>query len=315
MSGDLAGAFALNHTTMLAAAGACAVVVAGMASLLLLAQWRTTVRLRARIRLIRGEPTTARAPRLSPLTALAAFGMAVMRSGLLSPATLKELQGSLAELQIDEVRGLGLLVGGKLALALVLPVLTWFAMASSLEAPFSTLLPAMAAVAGLLLPDMLIRRMRKAQVKQMERGVPDALDMMVICAQAGIGLEPALERVAHEITHAHPALGCELSRTLADMQIAVEADAALMALGTRTGLTSLKRVTSTLVQTLQYGTPLSESLRQLSADARQEMLTRVEERAARLPVLLTMPMIGFILPCVFIVVGGPAVIQLLRALK
>jgi tight adherence protein C len=305
----------MTHAAWLALAGAGGVAVAGMASLLLLAQWRSAVRLRARVRLLRGEAAAPRRPHLSPLSALAAFGMAVMRSGLLSQATLKQLQGSLAVLQMDEARGLGLLIGGKLVLVVLLPALTWLGFAQDLQPPLSTLLPAVAAVAGLLLPDMLIRRMRKTQLAQMERGVPDALDMLVICAQAGIGLEPALERVAHEILHAHPVLGRELARTLGEMQIAVEADAALLALGTRTGLTSLRRVTSTLVQTLQYGTPLSEALRQLSADARQEMLTAVEERAARLPVLLTMPMIGFILPCVFVVVGGPAVIQLARALK
>ncbi len=86
-------------------------------------------------------------------------------------------------------------------------------------------------------------------------------------------------------------------------------------MGTRTGLESLKRLGATLVQTLQYGTPLSQALRTLSAEMRTEMLTRFEERAARLPVLLTVPMIVFILPTVFAVVGGPAVLKVMASLR
>ena len=90
---------------------------------------------------------------------------------------------------------------------------------------------------------------------------------------------------------------------------------ALTNLGTRTGLDCLKRLGSTLIQTMQYGTPLSAALRVLAAELRQETLTKFEERAARLPVLLTLPMILFILPCVFLVVGGPAVIQVVNVMK
>ena len=143
--------------------------------------------------------------------------------------------------------------------------------------------------------------------------MPDALDMLVICAQAGLGLEPAMRRVSVEIVHAHPEIARELTQTTNELRISVDSHRALTNLGARTGLDSLRRVTSTLAQTLQYGTPLTEALRTLSAEMRQWMLTRFEERAARLPVLLTMPMILFIFPCVFIVIGGPAVLQLMKA--
>ena len=90
--------------------------------------------------------------------------------------------------------------------------------------------------------------------------------------------------------------------------------AAILNMGARTGLESLKRLGATLVQTMQYGTPLSQALRTLSAEMRTEMLTRFEERAARLPVLLTVPMIVFILPTVFAVVGGPAMLRVMASL-
>ena len=88
---------------------------------------------------------------------------------------------------------------------------------------------------------------------------------------------------------------------------------ALLNLGNRTGVESFKRFSSTLVQTIQYGTPVSEALRQLSTELREEMLTKFEERAARLPVLITMPMIIFILPCVFIIAAGPAMMAISKA--
>jgi tight adherence protein C len=87
---------------------------------------------------------------------------------------------------------------------------------------------------------------------------------------------------------------------------------ALTNLGKRTGLNGLKRLGATLIQTIQYGTALSDALRILSAEMRQEALTRFEEKAARLPVMLTLPTVGFILPCVFMIGGGPAIIQVMK---
>jgi tight adherence protein C len=122
-----------------------------------------------------------------------------------------------------------------------------------------------------------------------------------------------MQRVAAEIWYAHPAVARELNQTVTEMQIAVNGAQALTGLGTRTGLSSLKRVATTLIQSTQYGTPLSEALRSLAAEMRQEALTRYEEKAARLPVMLTIPMIIFVLPCVFIVVGGPAALHIGKA--
>jgi len=103
--------------------------------------------------------------------------------------------------------------------------------------------------------------------------------------------------------------------TANELQFIADSRVALTNLGNRTGLDSLKRLTGTLIQTMQYGTPLSEALRAMAGEMRAETLTRYEARAARLPVLLTLPMIMFIMPCVFIVVGGPAVIMLIKAFQ
>jgi tight adherence protein C len=147
----------------------------------------------------------------------------------------------------------------------------------------------------------------------LEAGIADALDMLVICSQAGLGLEPALERVGREISFAHPAVAQELAQTSQDMRVNADRRLALTNLGKRTGLESLRRLSGTLVQTMQYGTPLSDALRALAAEHRQETLNRFETKAGRLSVMLTLPMIAFILPCLFMVVGGPAIVQVLHA--
>jgi tight adherence protein C len=134
----------------------------------------------------------------------------------------------------------------------------------------------------------------------------------VICAQAGLGLGPAIIRVAAEMQNSYREIAAELEKTANELQVMSDSRIAILNLGTRTGLDSLKRLSTTLAQTLQYGTPLSDALRVLSAEMRQEMLTRFEARAARLPVLLTMPTVIFIMPCVFLIAGGPAMIQLMR---
>jgi tight adherence protein C len=152
-------------------------------------------------------------------------------------------------------------------------------------------------------------------VKKVEASLPDALDMLLICTQAGLPLEPALGRVSQEIRTAHPQIAWEFEQTVNELQVNSDAKAALTNLGERTGLESVKRLTNTLVQTMQYGTPLGEALRALGGEMRTETLIRFEEKAARLPVLLTMPMVGFILPCIFIIVAGPAALRLMEAFK
>jgi tight adherence protein C len=168
---------------------------------------------------------------------------------------------------------------------------------------------AAAAIIGMLLPDYVVRRRRKRYLNGVQAGLADALDMMVICSEAGLGMESALSRVATEIGQAHPAVADELLQTVSELRVAADRRTAMLNMGLRTGLAGLKRLGATLIQTQQYGTPLSQALRTLSAELRQEMLVRFEERAARLPVLLTVPMIVFILPTVFIVVGGPAMLS------
>jgi tight adherence protein C len=175
--------------------------------------------------------------------------------------------------------------------------------------------PVAGLIVGILAPEMYANNKRQKFLEKVEAGVPDALDMMVICADAGLALEAGIARVAQEMLTLNPQLAAELIQTSREMQIGSDLRMAMDALGARTGLEILQRLATTLAQSLQYGTPLTAALRTLSAELRQEALVKFEERAGRLPTMMTIPMILFILPCVFFVVAGPAIINVMMTLK
>jgi tight adherence protein C len=246
----------------------------------------------------------------SPVDVIAKMGTALARSGLLPAATRSEFEQTLAQAGWRGGKGLGLFIGCKVIGMVLLPVLTYGAVGNGQVAPFTFYLCiAVSLVAGLLGPDFVLKQMRKAHLKKVEVGLPDALDMLVICAQAGLALENAIERVSVELASANAAVSAELAMCASELRIGSDRRTALMALGERTGLDTMKRFAGTLIQTMQFGTPLTHALRVLASEMRTDNLTKFEEKAAKLPVMLTFPMILFILPCIFIVVGGPAAVR------
>ena len=290
-----------------------------LSAILLLRVEQSSQRLTRRIAFVRvaaGTQDPERSPRSRGLlTWIAALGWTVARSGLLSRKTVSELELTLSAAGFRGPNGLGLFVGSKLLLFSGLPTLAWFSLGVlDLSGTVHLGGTAVAAIIGLLGPDYVVRSLRSSYLKRLDRGLPDALDMMVICSEAGLPLEPTISRVAQEIGHTYKAVADELQHTATELRLLSDRRAALLNMGARTGLDSLRRLGTTLVQTMQYGTPLSQALRSLSAEMRTEMLTRFEARAARLPVLLTVPMIIFILPTVFAVVGGPAMLKVLASL-
>jgi tight adherence protein C len=281
-----------------------------------LAQVRRARRVWQRLHGMRGTNRQAAGKTTGPmlLRGIAALGSAVARSGVLSSKTIGQLEQTLIASGMRLRNGIGLFIGTKLLLFIGLPGLLLLLLpGAGISTDTTRLAAGGGAVLGMLLPDMMLSRYRRGYLERVDRGVADALDMMVICAQAGIGLETAINRVATEIAVAHPEIGRELAATLQEMRISVDTTRAITNLGVRTGLSSLKRVSATLAQTLQFGTPLTDALRVLSAEMRREVLSKFEARAARLPVLLTLPMIMFIFPCIFIVIAGPAGIQIMKA--
>ena len=258
---------------------------------------------------VRGETAAS----TGAVGAVAKMGTALARSGLLPAATRSEFEQTLAQAGWRGSQGLGLFVGCKVLGMVLLPTFAFIGLRGTSVSPLTFYLVMLVAFAiGMLAPDFVLRQMRKRHLKRVEKGLPDALDMMVICAQAGLALEAAIERVAIEFAAANADVAQELAVCASEMRIGADRRSALQALGERTGLDSMKRFAATLIQTMQFGTPLTHALRVLASEMRTDNLTKYEEKAARLPVLLTFPMILFILPTVFIVVGGPAAVRVIE---
>ncbi len=299
------------NRVLLLQAGVAVLACAALGLALLLPRMRRAERLQGRIDTLRGigaRPQPERAP--WPQRLARGVGQAVLGSGLVKGETLTELQRTVVAAGFRGPRAVAVFIGAKVMLMGGLPVVALLLTAGQ-NPVLRNFLVAGAAVAGLVMPDMVLRRMRAAHAAQVERGLADALDLMVICAEAGLPLEAAVERVATEMQDANRAVSAEFANVATELRILSDRREALQNMGDRTGLDSLRRLGGTLAQTLQYGTPLSQALRTLATELRHETLMRFEARAARLPALLTLPTIAFILPCIFLIVGGPAVLRVL----
>ncbi|WP_421848802.1 type II secretion system F family protein [Novosphingobium sp.] len=154
--------------------------------------------------------------------------------------------------------------------------------------------------------DIWIKNLINKRTKEIRKGLPDALDLLVICAEAGLTVDAAFGRVARELGRAYPELGDEFALTAIELSFLTERRMAFENLAYRVNLESVKGVVTTMIQTERYGTPLASALRVLSAEFRNERMMRAEEKAARLPAIMTIPLILFILPTLFIVILGPA---------
>ena len=165
---------------------------------------------------------------------------------------------------------------------------------------------AFAVGAGYKGPEIYISNLSSKRTKAIRKGLPDALDLLVICAEAGLTVDAAFNRVARELGRAYPELGDEFAMTAIELSFLNERRTAFENLSYRVNLESVRGVVTTMIQTERYGTPLASALRVLSAEFRNERMMRAEEKAARLPAIMTIPLILFILPVLFIVILGPA---------
>ncbi|MGF1623789.1 MAG: type II secretion system F family protein [Alphaproteobacteria bacterium] len=168
---------------------------------------------------------------------------------------------------------------------------------------------------GFFGPDLYLVNKSTKRRKELTKALPDGLDLLVICAEAGLHLDSALNRVAEEMAQRSVDLADELALAAVELSFLPDRKMALDNLAMRTNLPAVRGLVNTLVQTEKYGTPLAQSLRVLSAELRHERLMRAEEKAARLPAILTVPMIIFILPPLFIVLLSPAVLQAIDTAK
>lgn len=168
---------------------------------------------------------------------------------------------------------------------------------------------------GWRMPDFILGHMIKRRRLRLEAGIPDALDLMVICAESGLSLNQSIEVISRELHATHKDVAFEFATTSAELQVVADIGQALDNLVERTGLPDLRSLIATLKQSLKFGTPLAESLRTIAAEMRATRQARYEQRAARLPVLLAIPMMMFILPCLLMIVSTPVVLRIMDVFK
>ena len=170
-------------------------------------------------------------------------------------------------------------------------------------------------VLGAYGPDLFVKNAGQKRQEKIKRALPDALDLMVICAEAGLSLDATLSRVSRELGPSDPEIADELTVTALELGFLPNRRTALKNLAARSDVSVMRGMANTLMQSEKYGTPLANSLRVMSAESRDERMMKAEEKAARLPAMMTVPMIIFILPPLFVVLLGPAALDIADALK
>lgn len=165
--------------------------------------------------------------------------------------------------------------------------------------------------AGFYIPNIYIKNVVQKRQQAIQLSWPDALDLLLICVESGMSIETALQKVSQEVAGGAPELAEELGLTVAELSYLQERKQAYINLAERTGLDGVKGVTTALIQSEKYGTPLGQSLRVMAQENREHRMQEAERKAAALPPKLTVPMIGFFLPVLFAVILGPAIMSLM----
>lgn len=159
------------------------------------------------------------------------------------------------------------------------------------------------------LPNIYLKNSKQKRQKVLQRSFPDTLDLILVCVESGLALDAALARVCRELGRAHPEITKELNRTRMELTLLSDRAQALQNLGERTDLTAFRSLIAALLQTERFGTSLTETLRVLSDDYRHERLMVAENKAGKLPALMTVPMILLMMPAFIMIIMGPAIIQ------
>ena len=229
-----------------------------------------------------------------------------------------ELEGTRQKLLFagfKSTAALTIFYGAKLGLAAVLVIL-WLAATRLLPSVTSGHIMFIALAAGfvgMILPGRWLDRKVHARHRRLRCGFPDALDLLTVCVESGLGLSQALQRVADELEVSHPELAAEIAQVTAQMRAGVERENALRGLATRTGLDDIRGLVGLLVQTLRFGTGIADALRVYSEEFRDKRMQRAEEAAAKIGTKLIFPLVLCLFPSFFVVAIGPAVIRIVEA--
>ncbi len=228
-----------------------------------------------------------------------------------SPEEMSRQERRLAQAGIRRKDGPALLYGVKLVLAIILIVGGSLIPTARANPALLVLLPVLF---GALIPDMWISRMIQNRKENIQRALPDALDLTVVCVEAGLGLDQSLARIGLELSSVYPALSDELQLYGLEVNAGRKRAEALRNLGTRTDVDDMKAFVAVLIQTDRFGTSVAQSLRVFSETMRTKRRQRAEEHAAKMNIKMIPPLVFFIFPAIFIVVMGPAIIAIIRYL-
>ena len=283
-----------------------------------------------RMKVMATERNKMRAARLAELKATEGGGQASLRQApkgfmkqlvdnfdLRSKFETKELRDQLKMAGLRGQRPLVAYMFFRVVMPLLVGVVTLFYLfflAPQLKYPpmIKVMMACGAGFVGFYLPNMFLSNLIARRQQSIKAAFPDSLDMLLICVQAGMSVEAAFGKVSKEITSQSVELAEELSLTTAELSYLQDRRQAYENLGVRTGLPGIKAVSTALVQAERYGTPVGQALRVMAKENREMRMSEAEKKAAALPPKLTVPMIVFFLPVLFVVILGPAMIQVMK---
>jgi tight adherence protein C len=249
------------------------------------------------------------APLQDMISWLSSLGMRYSR--FYSTENLEQLRTIVQSAGLSHHRTMPILIGGKTVSMFLFPIIALFLAELFGKAPSDLLIfAAIGVVIGIMVPRLFLSVLRRRFNAAIQRGTPDTIDLLVVCSEAGMGLESALERVAEEMNRSNPAMARVLHGLLDDLQILPNRrDAFEKFASTSDGL---RRFGTMISQSLQYGTPLSQALRSIADELRRDSIIKLEERAHKLGAKLIFPMVVFMLPATFVVMGTSPFLNLIR---
>jgi tight adherence protein C len=226
-------------------------------------------------------------------------------------ARIKELEKKLVQAGIYHERAIPLFFGVKLGLLLVLPILFLFILWDRAARGNRLIwIPIGLCTLGYILPDFILDGLIKARQRKIKEALPDALDLLVVCVEAGQGLNAAIKRVAADLMESSPIISQELLLVNLEIMAGLEREQALKNLGERTGVEELISLCHILIQSDRFGTSIAQALKTQSDFMRTTRRQKLEEMAAKTPVKLVFPLLLFIFPAIMVVLLGPAFIRI-----
>ncbi|KRR25712.1 pilus assembly protein TadC [Bradyrhizobium lablabi] len=225
---------------------------------------------------------------------------------------LEQLRTILHSSGFNHHRTLPIWIGIKVVSTFLFPVIALLLAQLSGRGPADVLVFGLIGVViGIMGPRLILSVLKRRFDAAIRLGTPNMIDLLVVCSEAGMGMESGLARVAEEMKQSNPAMAWVLRRLLDDLRILPNRVDAFENLASTSD--GLRRFGTMISQSLQYGTPLSQALRSIAVDLRRERITKLEERAHKLGAKLTIPMVLFLLPAMFIIMGGSPVLHLIRS--